>query len=75
MEWELLWRKYKDCKNVAEREKIISALCAARNKDILQRWELSLARILYIPGRKDLVMSYFTIYLKSFLRNFAMYKN
>jgi len=36
-EWEFLWRKYKDCKNAAEREKIISALCTARNKDVLQR--------------------------------------
>ena len=40
-EWEFLWRKYKDCKNAAEREKVISALCAARNKDVLQRYELS----------------------------------
>ena len=40
-EWEFLWRKYKDCKNAAEREKVLSALCAARNKDVLQRYELS----------------------------------
>ena len=36
-EWEFLWRKYKDCKNAAEKEKTISALCATRNKDVLQR--------------------------------------
>ena len=36
-EWEFLWRKYKHCKNAAEREKIISALCTARSKDVLQR--------------------------------------
>lgn len=39
MEWEFLWRKYKECKNAAEREKIISALGAARNEKVLQRYE------------------------------------
>ena len=38
-EWEFLWRKYEGCKNAAEREKIISALGAARKKDALIRWE------------------------------------
>ena len=46
-EREFLLRKYKYCKNAAEREKVISALCAARNKDVLQRYELSLLNILY----------------------------
>ena len=37
MEWNILWRKYTECKNAAEREKIISALGAARDKDVLHR--------------------------------------
>ena len=37
MEWNILWRKYAECKNAADREKIISALGAARDKGVLQR--------------------------------------
>ncbi|CAH3110477.1 unnamed protein product [Pocillopora meandrina] len=37
IEWEILWRKYKECKNAAEREKIISALGATRDKNVLKR--------------------------------------
>ena len=53
-EWEFLWRKYKDCKNAAEREKIISALCVARNKDVLERYELLCFNISH-PEVKTLV--------------------
>lgn len=37
IEWEILWRKYKECKNAAEREKIISALGTTRDKNVLKR--------------------------------------
>lgn len=53
-EWQFLWRKYKDCKNAAEREKIISALCVARNKDVLERYELLCFNISH-PEVKTLV--------------------
>lgn len=37
MEWKFLREKYKGCKDAAEREKMISALGAARSKDKLHR--------------------------------------
>ncbi|PFX20498.1 Endoplasmic reticulum aminopeptidase 1 [Stylophora pistillata] len=37
IEWEILWTKYKECKNAAEREKIIFALGATRVKNLLKR--------------------------------------
>ena len=40
-EWEFLWRKYKQCKDAAEREKMIFALGASKNKHVLHRYEFS----------------------------------
>ena len=37
-EWEFLWRKYKQCKNAAQREKIITALGSAKSKQLLHRY-------------------------------------
>ncbi|CAH3161876.1 unnamed protein product [Porites lobata] len=36
-EWEFFWRKYKQCKNAAQREKIITALGSAKSKQLLHR--------------------------------------
>ena len=37
-EWEFFWRKYKQCKNAAQREKIITALGSAKGKQLLHRY-------------------------------------
>ena len=37
-EWEFFWRKYKQCKNAAQREKIITALGSAKSKQLLHRY-------------------------------------
>ena len=50
IEWEILWRKYKECKNAAEREKIISALGATRDKNVLKRWEVQNPHYSFIPS-------------------------
>ena len=38
-EWEFFWRKYKQCKNAAQREKIITALGSAKSKQLLHRFK------------------------------------
>ena len=37
-EWGFFWRKYKQCKNAAQREKIITALGSAKSKQLLHRY-------------------------------------